>query len=149
VIAKTIRKRARKSRTPESGVLAEILQCLRSHRILAFRMNVGMHKIEGRYIKYGVSGMADILAFPSVKLPEAILDILLENEQCVSNVVLRRLLRDGNPQPLWVEAKAVKGKQSPNQSIFQQVVEADGHWYVVVRSYEELEAYLKSKGVIR
>jgi hypothetical protein len=148
---KTIRKRARKSRTPESGVLTEALQCLRDHRILAFRMNVGMHKIEGRYIKYGVSGMGDILAFPSVKslrdLPEDILDILLT--KYASNLLLKRLLRDGNPQPLWVEVKALKGKQTPNQSVFQQVVEADGHWYVVVRSYEELEAYLRSKGVIR
>jgi hypothetical protein len=127
-MAKTIRKRARKSRTPESGVLAEILQCLRNHRILCFRMNTGAHvatdaKGKPRMIRYGVKGMADVLAFTRHNFVQIF--------------------------PLWIEAKANGGKQSDAQSIFQQVVEADGHWYVVVRSYEELEAYLKSKGVIR
>jgi hypothetical protein len=133
-MAKTMRKRARKSRTPESGVLAEILQCLRNHRILCFRMNTGAHLSEykGRkqLVRYGVRGMADVLAFAHVT------ESTHERENSGTRVV-------------WIEAKAAKGKQSPDQSIFQQVVEADGHWYVVVRSYEELEAYLRSKGVIR
>jgi hypothetical protein len=123
-MAKTIRKRARKSRTPESGVLAEILQCLRNHRILCFRMNVGVHQVGSRFIRYGVKGMSDVLAFPHRDHPFP-------------------------PRPLWIEAKAAKGKQTSEQHIFQQVVELDGHWYLVCRSYEELEAYLRSKGVVR
>jgi hypothetical protein len=139
-MAKTIRKRARKSRTPESGVLAEILQCLRNHRILCFRMNTGAHvatdaKGKPRMIRYGVKGMADVLAFVNIRT--------------LPNVPAILRATDFTTQVIWIEAKAKGGKQSPDQSIFQQVVEADGHWYVVVRSYEELEAYLKSKGVIR
>jgi hypothetical protein len=125
------RKRARKSRTPESGVLAEILQCLRNHRILCFRMNVGVHQVGSRFIRYGVKGMSDVLAFPKKDID---LNGLYGGEQVV---------------PLWIEAKSRDGRQGADQKIFQQVVEADGHWYVVVRSYEELDAYLKSKGVIR
>jgi hypothetical protein len=131
-MAKTIRKRARKSRTPESGVLAEILQCLRNHRILCFRMNTGAHvatdaKGKPRMIRYGTVGMADVLAFPEREV---------SGGEWVS-------------QPLWIEAKAAKGKQSPHQEGFEKIVKDNGCWYVVVRSYEELEAYLKAKGVIK
>jgi hypothetical protein len=126
---RTIRKKAKKSRTPESGVLTEILQCLRNHRILCFRMNTGAHVAtdahgKARLIRYGVKGMADVLAFPH---------------------------RDAvfPPRVLWIEAKGAKGKQTSEQHIFQQIVELDGHWYLVCRSYEELESYLKERGVIR
>jgi hypothetical protein len=105
-----------KRQTPESAVLAEVLQCLANRQILCFRMNVGAHKVGSRFIRYGVKGMADVLAFPKGKAP------------------------------LWIEAKA-NTKQSADQAIFQQVVEADGHWYLVAHSYEELEAFLKEKKI--
>jgi hypothetical protein len=137
-----------KRQTPESAVLAEVLQCLANRRILCFRMNVGAHKVGSRFIRYGVKGMADVLAFPNIgalkELPEEILETLLDRHG--QNLLVKRLLRSGKPQPLWIEAKA-NTRQSADQAIFQQVVEADGHWYLVAHSYEEVEAFLKEKKI--
>jgi hypothetical protein len=134
-MAKTIRKRARKSRTPEGSVMREIAQCLGNHRILAYRMNVGAHEAKdahgkARLIRYGTVGMADWIAFPIAPINVG---------DCVGSAT----------RALWIEAKAAKGKQTPSQEAFEKIVTDNGCWYVVVRSYEELEAYLRSKGVVR
>jgi hypothetical protein len=46
----------------ESQVLPAVLEALRIHPRVAWvdRMNVGGHEIDGRYIRFGLPGMADI-----------------------------------------------------------------------------------------
>ena len=51
--------------TPEGFIQDLILDWLAAKHILAFRMNTGALKIDKRYVKFGVKGMADILAFPT------------------------------------------------------------------------------------
>ena len=53
--------------TPEGFIQDLILDWLAAKHILAFRMNTGALKIDKRYVKFGVKGMADILAFPTYK----------------------------------------------------------------------------------
>ena len=100
--------------TPEGQVLSAILQFLAAKHVLAFRMNtLAMPTADGkRFIKAGVKGMADVLAFPP------------------------------NKPVLWIEAKAPKGVQSEFQSSFQERVEAEGHSYVLARCIEDVERFL-------
>jgi hypothetical protein len=106
----------RRSPTPESQVLHAILDYLAAVRILAFRQNVGIATfgVEGatRHVPYGVLGMADIVAFPK------------------------------NRPVLWIEVKTAKGIQSDLQKSFQRQVEEYGHEYLIVRSIDDLEAWL-------
>ena len=48
----------------ESLIQSAILEYLAARRILAFRMQVGMANMGGRHVRFGVQGMADILACP-------------------------------------------------------------------------------------
>lgn len=45
-----------------------------------------------------------------------------------------------------VEIKTDTGRQSPDQRRFQQLVEAKGGEYVILRSVDEAEAWVKSHG---
>lgn len=40
---------------------------------------------------------------------------------------------------VWIEVKAPKGRQSPDQVKFQQMVEVNGGTYVVARSVEDVK----------
>jgi len=46
---------------------------------------------------------------------------------------------------LFVEFKSATGKQSPEQVVFQAMVEAQGCRYVIVRSAEELQEIVPSR----
>jgi hypothetical protein len=48
----------------EADVLRGCLDVLAALRILAFRVNVGVVKIQERFVRFGVVGMADIISFP-------------------------------------------------------------------------------------
>ena len=102
----------------ESELQRLVMDWLTAKHILAFRMNVGAMKIDKRFVKYGVMGMADILAFIPV--------------MCSSG-------DDGDKfiQPCWIELKTDKGKQSEFQKSFQAQVEEHGHTYILARSLEE------------
>ena len=50
--------------TPEGLILDSIMDWLAAKHILAFRMPVGGAKVNADYMRFGVKGMADILAFP-------------------------------------------------------------------------------------
>ena len=94
-----------------------IMDWLQAKGILAFRMNTGAmsgeHKGKKWFMRFGVPGMADILAFPfcSTSL-----------EQC----------------PAWIEVKGPKGKQSEFQKSFQQQVEIHGHRYILAYSLDDV-----------
>lgn len=107
----------------ESAIQRAILDYLAARGILAFRMNTGAmageYNGKPRFLRFGVVGMADILAFPwwpndSFKLT----------------------------MPTWIEVKTATGKQSEHQKSFQHQVEQHGHTYIVARSVDDVEAIL-------
>lgn len=100
----------------ESQTQKAILDWLAAQRILAFRRNVGVHEVEGRKVRYGVPGEADIEAFP---------------------------VQGGYIMPTWIEVKAIKGKQSELQKSFQAQVESHGHRYVIARRLEDVQEALR------
>ncbi len=110
----------------ESVVQKQILEWLAAKHILAFRMQSGAtlstYKGKSRLFRYGVPGMADILAFP----------------------MKRRFFGDSSQwtEPTWIECKAAKGKQSELQKSFQDQVEDAGHTYILAKSIDDLEGIL-------
>jgi hypothetical protein len=120
--------------TPEGAVLKAVLQYLAARHVLAFRMStLAMPTPDGkRFIKAGVPGMADVLAFPHKEVrfgPCA---------DRASSIKLGETI-----EPFWIECKAAKGKQSELQKSFQAQVEREGHRYIIARSVEDVEAALK------
>lgn len=113
-----------KAPKPEAGLQRAVLDYLAATRILAFRMNTGAVKTESRFFRFGVPGMADILAFPVVKHSNF--------HDCQHWV----------PEPLWIECKAPDGRQSELQKSFQKQVEEAGHRYIIVRRLEDVEAVI-------
>ena len=109
--------------TPEGFIQDLILDWLAAKHILAYRMNTGALKIDKRYVKFGVKGMADILAFPAY------------TSSAFGSFIEYTV-------PLWIEVKSDKGKQSAEQKSFQNQVEEAGHTYIVARSIEDVEAAL-------
>jgi len=107
----------------ESAIQRSILDLLAAKGILAFRMNTGAmsgsYKGKKWFMRFGVPGMADILAFPASKVPGA---------QTWPYV----------PAPLWIECKALKGKQSELQKSFQAQVKNNGHRYMVAHSVDDV-----------
>jgi len=114
----------------ESDILRTIMDGLAAKRIWAIRMNsggmYGVHKGKRWAVKFGRKGMADILAVLHVASPGGI-----PGGHCWMSSRI-----------YWIECKTATGKQSPEQAEFQQEVEAEGHRYLLVRSWEELEAKL-------
>jgi hypothetical protein len=117
----------------EKQILAAILQFLAAKHILAFRMNVlAMPTGDGkRFIKAGVPGMADVLAF-KVRRTGWLTNPAIEGDYAKEIII-----------PLWIEAKTEKGKQSDLQRSFQLLVESYGHRYVICRGVEDVENTLK------
>lgn len=108
----------------ERDIQRAILDYLAAKKVFAIRMNTGAmhaeHNGKRRFLKFGVPGCADILAFPEA------------------------IMRDWKhyTQPLWIECKAPKGKQSELQKSFQQQVEAEGHKYLIARSLDDVIAVI-------
>lgn len=44
----------------------------------------------------------------------------------------------------FIEMKSEKGKQSESQKEFQRIVEQQGHFYQVIRTYEECAKFIES-----
>jgi len=105
----------------ESDILRTIMDGLAAKRIWHVRMNSGaMRWGKNRMMFFGRKGMADILAI----------------RWRVQNRVV------SFHHVIWIECKTRTGKQSPEQAAFQAEVENEGHCYLLVRSWEELEAKL-------
>jgi hypothetical protein len=99
----------------EADVLRSILDYLAAKRVLAFRMNTGALKVDKRFMRFGVPGMADILAFPDDSPLQSV---------------------------LWIECKADKGVQSELQKSFAAQVKQAGHTYIIARSIDDVAPYL-------
>lgn len=112
----------------ESQIQKAILDYLAARHILAYRMNTGAmageYNGKQRFMRFGVVGMADILAFKVSAYPG-------------HGYGLIALI-----QPLWIEVKTATSKQSEHQKSFQRQVEEHGHKYIVARSVEDVEAVL-------
>ena len=116
-------ERAEPKRT-EAQLQRLILDYLAAKGIMAFRMNTGAVKTEGRFFRFGVPGMADVLAFDQFY-------------KCFDDEMKGPFI-----QPVWIECKAPKGVQSALQKSFQQQVEREGHRYIVARTLEEVQEVL-------
>ena len=103
--------------TPEGAVLRSILDYLAVKRVLAYRLNTGAmsgeHKGKRWFMRFGAPGMADLIALPKDR------------------------------PALWIECKAPKGKQSELQKAFQAQVEAAGCAYVLARSIDDVEPWVR------
>ena len=113
----------------ESDVQRAILDWLAAKRIFALRMQVGamVSEYQGkkRFMRFGVPGCADILAFQN----EPRYDV--DNDEEVPDIT-----------PTWIECKAPKGRQSDLQKSFQAQVEAEGHQYILAYSLDDVIAAL-------
>jgi hypothetical protein len=107
----------------ESDVQKLILDWLAAKGIFAIRMNTGAvsasHNGKKRFFRFGMPGMADILAFDAL-------------ETKLRGLVL----------PTWIEVKGTNGQQSEQQKAFQQMVQRMGHVYILARSLEDVESML-------
>lgn len=124
--------------TPESQVLKAVMDYLAAERIFSLRMNTGAivseYKGKQRFMRFGVPGQADVLAFPKGEYLHSF------DPHTTSWDVFRYV------SPLWLEVKAENGKQSALQKSFQAQVEAEGHRYAVVRSVQDLKQALGRQG---
>ena len=108
-----------KVKIPEKAVLSQVLQYLRLKKCLCYRMNTGatvsQYKGKNRLIRFGVSGMADVLAFTK--------DSVMWIEAKASS----------------------GGKQSDHQKAFQKEVESFGHIYILARSVDDVMALFERR----
>jgi hypothetical protein len=127
VAAKTIRKRARKSRdvTPETAANIQIADYLRAMRWRFKRNQVGVARYGKSYVRYGELGEADwTIYMPVPKIPNAFYIV-------------------------HVETKSIKGRQRHEQKIWQACAEANGEFYILARSFDPIQALARAKGVIK
>lgn len=95
---------------PETVIVKAILARLgRDPRVRIWRSNTGAFKdATGRLVRYGLPGSADITG----------------------------IMRRGGRR-LEIEVKTATGKQSPQQVLFQRMVEGWGGVYILARSVDE------------
>lgn len=108
----------------ESEIQRACLDYLAARHVFAIRMNTGamsgQHNGRNWFLKFGLPGMADVLAFTPHSTPIA----------HGTNISMQVVV--------WIEVKNERGKQSALQKSFQQRVEAEGHRYLLVRSVQDL-----------
>jgi hypothetical protein len=102
----------------EQQVQSAILEWLAAKRIWAIRMQTGAIKLDKRFIKFGVAGCADILAFYPVYDGRGFL-------------------------PIWIEVKSNVGRQSELQRSFELDVIQRGHRYLLAKSVDDVEKFFK------
>ena len=99
---------------PEAAALAEVLQVLKHHPLVAWceRQNTGAAKVGGRFIRFGWRGCSDLLG----------------------------MMKDG--RLLAVECKAPRGKLRPEQTEFLSLVRRFGGVAFVARNAADTFAAL-------
>lgn len=101
----------------ETLLVKEILLYLQQRKdLMAWRNNVGGQKIGNRFVQFGVKGHADVFG----------------------------ILKGG--QFFAVEAKVCPNKQSPEQKVFQEAIEALGAMYILAYGIEDVIAELPEYG---
>ena len=103
--------------TPESALKKLVLDYLAAKRIHCRRNNVGLFGPTGGKVRFGEVGEADVTAYvPSLTT-------------CLFRI-------------LHLEFKSPKGKQALAQFQWQRDVEGRGEYYLLVRSLDEVIAWL-------
>lgn len=51
----------------------------------------------------------------------------------------------GNQHGLFIEMKTAKGKQTPAQKAFQEVVDAQGYGYVIIKELDQFQRVVKER----
>ena len=106
-------------RTPESQLMKLVTDWLTAEGYFWVRMNTVSGKLErGGYVKQGVKGMADLMVW-SVVACEGDLN--------------------------WLELKSPRGKLTPEQSSFGEMVKSRGMGWAVCRSLEDVKSALGVK----
>ena len=128
----------------ESFILKTILDGLAAKRIFAGRLNTGGGKVPGGYFHaHGFGkGAADILAFPVLRYI-----CLRKSYPHPGAPALECGALSQFPMPLWIEVKSDRGRQSAEQKSFEIHVRSQGHEYLLVKSWEEVENWLKEHGL--
>jgi hypothetical protein len=108
----------------EADLQKLIIDWLTAKRIWHERRNTGAmkgsHKGKGWFVRFGKPGVADIMA--------------------TRHPIFAEFL---HPIVYWIEVKAPKGVQSPEQKAFQAEVEAQGMKYILARSLEDVQKVLE------
>ena len=110
--------------TPEGGLKRLVLDYLAARRIRVKRNQVGVMNVAGRRIPFGEKGEADLTAFVPVG----------------TNGLNRTWFYILN-----LELKSPDGRQSFEQKMWQQAVEASGEFYLLVRSLDDVIAWLEAR----
>ena len=112
--------------TPESALKKLVLDYLAAKRIHVRRNQVGMMDVGGRKVPFGEKGEADCTAYVPF------MTVLWKPHEVKTFIILN------------LEFKAPKGKQSAHQKAWQADAEARGEFYLVVKSLDEVIAWLEA-----
>lgn len=105
----------------ESSLLYAVLNAWGAHpRLRLWRQNTGAATLNGRLVRFGTPGAADI----------------------------QGILRPAG-RFLAIECKSATGKQREEQAKWQRMVEEHGGLYVLARSLEDVDAALAKEGIHR
>jgi hypothetical protein len=102
--------------TPENAVKGEILVLLRGVRMFFMRLQSGVVRVRGGMMHLCPIGTADFVVYPEKGF-----------------------------QVGWIEVKQLKGIQRKSQIEFQAKAEAAGHPYLIARSADDVENWLKER----
>ena len=134
----------------EKHVQRAILDWLAAERIWHIRLNTGafsgVHNGKRRFVKFGVRGMADIIAFPQSRiiLPPGTYEMRMHDRILKSLMVNSGTELDSFfPFPVWIEVKTVDGVWSQDQQLFANAVRERGMKYILARSLDDVIAFLK------
>jgi hypothetical protein len=112
-----------KRQTPESYVALQICDYLTAHNIRYRRNQVGRAQFGKYSVPFGEKGEADYTAY--IPVPNA----------------------KGTFYILHIECKAKNGRHAEIQKDWRDMVERYGEYYLVAKSYEPVESFLKEKGI--
>lgn len=118
-------RRAPRRVTPEGALLRLVRDYLSVKRIRYTRNQVGLMNVAGRRIPFGEKGAADLTAF----VP--------------AHIFTGRLPPPNVFYILNLELKSPGGRQSYEQKIWQQGVEANGEHYLLVRDLDQVIAWIE------
>lgn len=118
----------------EAQIKRAVQDLLKARGIMCFRLNSGnffaSYKGKTRRIMGNPSGTADLLAVFNRKM------------RLILNGIAMGFAEELCQELVWIELKRVGARQSPEQKVFQQMVEKEGHTYLLIHSAAELNDWL-------
>lgn len=133
----------------EAEILADIMLKVGSRPdVRIWRNNTGTAKSRDgkRFVRFGMKGAGDLIGLMRVEKSKA-LDVLVRIAATVHRAedleILRRALQPTG-RLLSIEAKTEVGRLSPEQKVFQRVIESFGGLYIVARSGDDAFAQVEA-----